>query len=59
FSYRPCRDDIGKLAKKSTIEIGQGLRKGGQGVTPNAAMADALGIHVALCGTKKNGKGWT
>ena len=24
-----------------------------------AAMADALGIKVAVCGTKKNGKGWT
>ena len=23
-----------------------------------AAMAHALGMHVALCGTKKNGKGW-
>ncbi len=23
-----------------------------------AAMASALGMHVALCGTKKNGKGW-
>jgi hypothetical protein len=23
-----------------------------------AAMADELGIHVALCGTKKNGKAW-
>ncbi len=24
-----------------------------------AAMAHALGIHVALCGTKKDGTGWT
>jgi hypothetical protein len=23
-----------------------------------AAMADALGMEVAICGTRKNGKGW-
>jgi len=23
-----------------------------------AAMADAMGMRVAICGTRKNGKGW-
>ena len=44
-------------------EIGTGIayHRGDLVLTPDAAkaaMADALGIDVYVCGTRKNGKGW-
>ena len=37
----------------------QQRRRSRPAMLAKAAMADALGINVRICGTKKNGKSWT
>ena len=60
-TYGVSRDQMMGRHKANHIQVAyaNSEEEADKALLAKAAMADALGIHVALCGTKKNGKGWT
>jgi hypothetical protein len=59
-TYGVSRDQMIARHKANHIQVAyaNGEEEADKALLAKAAMASALGIHVALCGTKKNGKGW-
>jgi hypothetical protein len=59
-TYGVSRDQMMGRHKANHIQVAyaNSEEEADKALLAKAAMADALGIHVALCGTKKNGKGW-
>lgn len=60
-TYGTSRDQMMARHKANHIQVAyaNSEEEADKALLAKAAMADTLGIHVALCGTKKNGKGWT
>lgn len=59
-TYGVSRDQMMGRHKANHIQVAyaHSADEADKALLAKAAMADELGIHVALCGTKKNGKGW-
>ena len=59
-TYGVTRDQMMARHKANHIQVAyaNSADEADKAMLAKAAMADALGIHVSLCGTKKNGKGW-
>ena len=59
-TYGVTRDQMMARHKANHIQVAyaDGAREADQAMLLKAAMADALGMKVALCGTRKNGKSW-
>ena len=60
-TYGTSRDQMMARHKANHIQVvyANSEEDADKALLAKAAMAHSLGIHVALCGTKKNGKGWT
>jgi hypothetical protein len=60
-TYGVTRDQMMARHKANHIQVvyANSEEEADKALLAKAAMANALGIRVALCGTKKNGKGWT
>jgi hypothetical protein len=60
ITYGTSRDQMMARHKANHIQVAyaNSEEEADKALLAKAAMADALGIHVALCGTKKDGKGW-
>jgi hypothetical protein len=60
-TYGTSRDQMMARHKANHIQVAYAgsEEEADKALLAKAAMADALGIHVSVCGTKKNGKGWT
>jgi hypothetical protein len=60
-TYGITRDQMMARHKANHIQVAyaNSAEEADLALVTKAAMADALGIHVALCGTKKDGTGWT
>jgi hypothetical protein len=59
-TYGVTRDQMMARHKANHIQVAyaNSAEEADKALLAKAAMADALGIKVHLCGTKKNGKGW-
>lgn len=59
-TYGVSRDQMIARHKANHIQVAyaNSEEEADKALLAKASMASALGIHVALCGTKKNGKGW-
>ncbi|MFW5693292.1 MAG: fucose isomerase [Thermoguttaceae bacterium] len=59
-TYGVSRDQLMARHKANHIQVAyaNSAREADNALLAKAAMADALGIDVALCGTRRNGKGW-
>jgi hypothetical protein len=59
-TYGVSRDQMMARHKSNHIQVAyaHSAEEADKALLTKAALADALGIHVAVCGTKKNGKGW-
>ncbi len=59
-TYGISRDQMMARHKANHIQVAyaNSAREADHALLAKAAMADALGIEVALCGTRRNGKGW-
>ena len=59
-TYGVSRDQLMARHKANHIQVAyaNSAREADNALLAKAAMADALGIEVALCGTRRNGKGW-
>jgi len=59
-TYGVTRDQMMGRHKANHIQVAyaNSADEADKAVLVKAAMAHALGIHVTLCGTRKNGKGW-
>ncbi len=59
-TYGISRDQMMARHKANHIQVAyaNSAREADNALLAKAAMADALGIEVALCGTRRNGKGW-
>jgi hypothetical protein len=59
-TYGITRDQMMGRHKANHIQVAyaNSADEADKAMLVKAAMADELGIHVALCGTKKNGKAW-
>jgi hypothetical protein len=59
-TYGVSREEMMARHKANHIQVAyaNSEEEADKALLAKAATADALGIHVALCGTKKNGKGW-
>jgi len=59
-TYGVTRDQMMGRHKANHIQVAyaNSADEADKAMLTKAAMADALGIHVTLCGTRKNGKGW-
>jgi hypothetical protein len=59
-TYGVSRDQFMARHKANHIQVvyAQSAREADQALLAKAAMADAMGMEVALSGTRKNGKGW-
>ena len=60
-TYGVARDQMMGRHKANHIQVAyaNSADEADKAMLVKAAMAHELGIHVAVCGTKKNGKGWT
>ena len=60
ITYGITRDQMMGRHKSNHIQVayGNSADEADKAMMVKAAMARGLGIHVAVCGTKKNGKGW-
>ena len=60
ITYGVTRDQMMARHKANHIQVAyaHSAEEADKALLAKAAMADALGIKVSLCGTKKNGKGW-
>jgi hypothetical protein len=60
-TYGVTRDQMMARHKANHVQVAyaNSAEEADKAMMAKAATAHALGIHVALCGTKKNGKGWT
>jgi hypothetical protein len=60
-TYGISRDQMMARHKANHIQVAyaNSAAEADRAMLTKAAMAAELGIHVALCGTKKNGDGWT
>jgi L-fucose isomerase-like protein len=58
--YGVSRDQFMAKHKANHIQVAyaHSVKEADAALLAKAAMADAMGIKVSLCGTKKNGKGW-
>jgi hypothetical protein len=61
ITYGVSRDQMMARHKANHIHVAyaHSADEADKATLVKAAMAHELGIHVAICGTKKNGKGWT
>jgi hypothetical protein len=59
-TYGVSRDQMMARHKSNHIQVAyaNSAADADKAMFAKAAMADALGIEVALCGTRKNGKAW-
>ena len=59
-TYGVTRDQMMARHKANHIQVAyaNSAEEADKAMLVKASMAHALGIHVALCGTKKNGKRW-
>jgi hypothetical protein len=59
-TYGVTRDQMMARHKSNHIQVAyaHSSQEADNAMLAKAAMADALGIEVSLCGTKKNGKTW-
>ena len=59
-TYGITRDQMMGRHKANHIQVAyaNSAEEADRALLVKAAMADAMGIHVALCGTKKDGMGW-
>ena len=59
-TYGVSRDQFMARHKANHIQVvyADGAKEADRALLAKAAMAEALGIEVSLCGTRKNGKGW-
>ena len=59
-TYGTSRDQMMARHKSNHIQVAyaNSAAEADKAMLAKAAMADALGLEVAICGTKKNGKGW-
>ena len=59
-TYGTSRDQFMARHKANHIQVvyAESAREADKALLAKAAMADALGLEVAICGTRKNGKGW-
>ncbi len=60
ITYGVTRDQMIARHKANHIQVAyaHGEEEADKALLAKASMAEALGMHVAVCGTKKNGKGW-
>ncbi len=60
-TYGVSRDQMMARHKANHIQVvyANSAREADKALLAKAAMAEAMGIEVALCGTRKNGKGWS
>ena len=58
--YGVSRDEFMAKHKANHIQVvyANSPKEADAALLAKAAMADAMGMKVALCGTRKNGKGW-
>jgi hypothetical protein len=58
--YGITRDQMMARHKANHIQVAyaNSAEEADRAMLAKAAMADAMGMHVAICGTKKDGKGW-
>jgi len=59
-TYGITRDQMMARHKANHIQVAyaNSAEEADRAMLAKAAMADAMGMHVAICGTKKDGKGW-
>ena len=59
-TYGVSRDQMMARHKANHIQVAyaQSAKDADKALLAKAAMAEALGMEVAVCGTRKNGKGW-
>ena len=59
-TYGVSRDQMMARHKANHVQVAyaHSAEEADKALLTKAAMADALGISVTVCGTKKNGKGW-
>jgi hypothetical protein len=59
-TYGTSRDQMMARHKANHVQVvyANSADEADKALLVKAAMANALGIHVAVCGTKKNGKNW-
>jgi hypothetical protein len=59
-TYGVTRDQMMARHKANHIQVAyaNSADEADKAMLAKAAMADALGLRVAMCGTRKNGKGW-
>jgi hypothetical protein len=59
-TYGITRDQMMARHKANHIQVAyaNSAEEADRALLAKAAMADAMGMHVAICGTKKDGKGW-
>jgi hypothetical protein len=59
-TYGVTRDQMMGRHKANHVQVvyANSADEADRALIAKAAMADALGMSVHLCGTKKNGKGW-
>jgi len=59
-TYGVSRDQFMARHKANHIQVvyANSTREADKALLAKAAMADAMGLDVAICGTRKNGKGW-
>jgi hypothetical protein len=60
ITYGITRDEMMGRHQANHIQVAyaNSVEDADRAMLAKAALADALGIEVAICGTKKNGKGW-
>lgn len=61
ITYGVSRDQMMGRHKANHVQVAyaNSADEADKAMLVKAAMAHELGIHVAICGTRKNGKGWT
>ncbi len=59
-TYGVSRDQLMARHKANHIQVAyaDSAKTADKAMLAKAAMAEAMGMEVAICGTKKNGKGW-
>jgi L-fucose isomerase-like protein len=59
-TYGVSRDQFMARHKANHIQVvyANSAKEADKALLAKAAMADAMGLEVALCGTRKNGKAW-
>ncbi len=60
-TYGVTRDQMMARHKANHIQVvyANSAREADKALLAKASMAQAMGLQVAICGTRKNGKGWT